>query len=177
VVPARKVFEERADDPDLRLTVSDAANLRVRLAPHQAPVIGSGVIAGSGRQPSEVVRAYFESFRRDGLDAAIALWDPQIEWRPLGERETDGIRGDDAMRGHYAEWVDTMEDLGAEVCEVVFEDGERVAVSIRNYGRGRASGVPVSGSYYIACLVRDGRIVVGHEYATRDEAIAAAQAL
>lgn len=79
------------------------------------------------------------------------------------------------MARYYAEWVEAMDDLGADACDVVFEDGDRVAVAIRNSGRGRASGVPVSGSYYVACLVCNGRIVAGHEYGTRDEAVAAAQ--
>jgi ketosteroid isomerase-like protein len=127
--------------------------------------------------PSEVVREYFDSFGGGGVDAAAELWDPQIEWHALDANHTGVVRGQDAMRRYYAEWVETMSDLDGHVGEVAFEDDERVAVLIRNHGRGRVSGVPVSGSYYVACLVRDGRIVAGREYATRDEAVRAAQAL
>jgi ketosteroid isomerase-like protein len=131
----------------------------------------------SARRPSEVVRAYTRTFAAGGVEAAARLWDPQIEWLPLEARDTHAIRGRGAMRRYYAEWVDTMVELGGEVGEVVFEDDERVAVKIRSFGRGRVSGVPVSASYFVACLVKDGRIVVGREYATREEALDGVKAL
>jgi ketosteroid isomerase-like protein len=65
-----------------------------------------------------------------------------------------------------------MEDLRAEV-EILFEGEETAAAVIRNSGRGRVSGVPAAGRYYVVCLVRDGRIVAGREYASREEAAAA----
>jgi pimeloyl-ACP methyl ester carboxylesterase len=43
----------------------------------------------------------------------------------------------------------------------------------RRSGRGRASGVPVQGRYYIACVVRGGRIVAGRKYPTRQQALEA----
>ena len=63
------------------------------------------------------------------------------------------------------------------MAEVAFEDDERVAAEIRASGRGRASGAPVAATYYVACLVCEGRIVVAHEFATREDAVRAAQAL
>ena len=62
-------------------------------------------------------------------------------------------------------------DLRGEVEEVLFEADDRVAVAVRNSGRGRASGAAAEGRYYVACVVRDGRIVAGREYATRDQAL------
>jgi ketosteroid isomerase-like protein len=123
------------------------------------------------------MRAYAETFGRAGVDAAAELWDPQIEWRALETDDARAIRGAAPMRRYYEEWVDTMDDLQGEIGEVAFEDGERAALQIRASGRGRASGAPVSATYYVACLVCDGRIVVAHEYATRDEAVRAAQSL
>ena len=125
---------------------------------------------------SEVLRSHFETFGGGGLDAAAALWHPEIEWRPIkGAIDDVGvIRGREAMRRYYAEWVETIDDLRGEV-EVVFEDDDVVAALIRNSGRGRVSGVPATGAYYVACLVRDGQIAIGREYASSEEAIAAAQ--
>ena len=119
-----------------------------------------------------MVRRHFDTFREDGLEVAAQLWHPQIEWHSL--EATSVVQGDDAMRRYYAEWIETMEDLQADIVETVFEDGDRVVVFIRNSGRGRVSGVPASGSYYVTCVVRDGRIVSGREFATREDAIAAA---
>jgi ketosteroid isomerase-like protein len=128
-------------------------------------------------RPSEVIRAYYATFTGRGLEAAAELWDSDIEWRSFEAHEGGVVRGADAMRRYYAEWVDTMDELGADVCEVVFEDDERVVVQVRNFGRGRVSGVPVTGSYYVAALVRGGRILSGREFAARDEALRAAEAL
>lgn len=128
---------------------------------------------------SDIVRRHFDSFAQGGLDEAAELWDPDIEWRAVeGAADDVGVvRGQDAMRAYYAEWVDAMEDLRAHVSEVVFEEGERVAVRVQNSGRGRVSGAPAAGSFYVACLVRDGRIVLGCEYPTADQAVAVAQRL
>jgi ketosteroid isomerase-like protein len=127
---------------------------------------------------SETVRRHFETFAGGGLEEAAKLWDPEIEWRAIeGALDDVGvIRGHDAMWRYYAEWVETIEDLRAEV-EILFEDDDVVAALIRNSGRGRVSGVPAAGAYYVACLVRDGRLVAGREYASRQGAIAAAERL
>jgi ketosteroid isomerase-like protein len=128
---------------------------------------------------SDVLRRHFATFAGGGLDEAAKLWHPEIEWRAIeGAADDVGvIRGRDAMRRYYAEWVETMADLRGEVDKVVFEDDEAVAALIRNSGRGRASGVPAAGVYYVACLVRDGQIVSGREYGSEEEAIAVARQL
>ena len=66
-----------------------------------------------------------------------------------------------------------MHDLGSTVEEIVAEEGDRVAVAVRNSGRGRASGIPIEGRYYVACTVRDGLIASGREYQTREQAMEA----
>src|SRR3954447_9918081 len=118
---------------------------------------------------SDVLRRHFDTFAHGGLDEAAKFWHPEIEWRAIeGALDDVGvIRGRDAMRRYYAEWVEAMEDLRGDVEEVLFEEDDRVAVLIRNSGRGRVSGVPAAGWYFVACVVRDGLIVSGREFATR----------
>jgi ketosteroid isomerase-like protein len=122
---------------------------------------------------SDVVLRYFRTFESGGVDAAAEFWDPEIEWRAVeGAADDVGvIRGHDALRRYYQDWVDTLADLRAEVAEILFESGERVVVGVRNSGRGRASGAPAQGRYYVACVVRGGRIVAGREYATPERAL------
>jgi ketosteroid isomerase-like protein len=122
---------------------------------------------------SEVVRRYFRTFESGGVDAAAEFWDPQIEWRAMeGAADDVGvIRGHDALRSYYQDWMETLADLRAEVEEILFESGELVAFVVRNSGRGRASGAAAHGRYYVACVVRGGRIVAGREYATREQAL------
>ena len=123
---------------------------------------------------AEVLKQHFAAFT-DGLDAAAKHWDRRIEWRAVeGAADDVGlIRGPEALRRYYQDWIDTLDELRAQVEEIIEEDGDRVAAVIGHAGRGRASGVPVQGRYYVACLVSDGRILAGREYQTRDEALEA----
>jgi ketosteroid isomerase-like protein len=124
---------------------------------------------------SDVVRSYFRTFESGGVDAAAEFWDPDIEWRAIENAadDTGVIRGHDALRRYYQDWIDTLADLRAEIEEILFETDDRVAVAVRNSGRGRASGAAAEGRYYVACVIRAGRIVTGREYATREKAIEA----
>ena len=123
----------------------------------------------------EVVRRQFAGLEQGGLDAVAKFWHPDIEWRAIeGAADDVGLmRGRDEVRRYYQEWIDTMDQLRADVAEILFADDEQVALVVRNSGRGRASGVRTEGRYYVACTVRDGRIVSGREYATRAEALEA----
>jgi ketosteroid isomerase-like protein len=125
---------------------------------------------------SDVVRKHFEAFGSGGLDTVARFWHPDIEWRAVeGAADDVGpMRGHEALRRYYQDWIDTLEDLQAQVEEILVEADDRVAAVVRNSGRGRASGVPAEGRYYVACTVRDGCIVAGREYATPQEALDAA---
>jgi len=96
---------------------------------------------------SDVVRSYFRTFQSGGLEAAAEFWHPDIEWRAIeGAADDVGvIRGHDGLRRYYQDWIDTLADLRAEVEEVLFESGERVAVVVRNSGRGGPAAPPQRG--------------------------------
>ena len=128
---------------------------------------------------ADVIRRYFHTFGSGGVDAAAEFWHPDVEWRAVdGAADDVGvIRGRDALRRYYEDWIDTLAELRAEVEEILFEADDRVAAVIQNSGRGRASGVATQGRYYVACVVRDGQIVAGREYATSDEALEAVRQL
>ena len=128
---------------------------------------------------ADVIRNYFQTFGSGGVDAASEFWHPEIEWRAVdGAADDIGVmRGRDALRRYYQDWTDTLSELRAEVEEILYEADDRVAAVIENSGRGRVSGVPTRGRYYVACIVRDGEIVAGREYATRGEALEAVRQL
>jgi len=127
----------------------------------------------------DVVRGQFEAFERGGLDAVTKFWHPDIEWRAVeGAADDVGvIRGHTALRRYYQDWIDMFHDLRAEVTEVISETGERVAVVVSNSGFGRGSNVRTMGRYYAVCTVRDGQIVSGREYDTREGAVEAFELL
>ena len=122
----------------------------------------------------DVVREQFRALARD-LDAVSAFWHPEIDWRAIeGAADDVGVmKGHDALRRYYEDWASSFEQLRAEVDEVLFDADDRVAVSVRNSGRGRVSGVVTEGRYYVACTVRDGQIVRGREYETRAQVLEA----
>jgi ketosteroid isomerase-like protein len=122
----------------------------------------------------EVVRRQFAAFQT-GLDAVSEFWHPDIDWRAVeGAADDVGIiRGHEALRRYYADWLGTFDDLQADVEEVIFDSTERCAAAVRNSGRPSGTSALVRGRYYVVCTVRDGVIVSGREYETRAEALEA----
>ena len=124
---------------------------------------------------SDVVRSYFRTFESGGVDAAAGFWHPDVEWRAIESAADDVgvIRGHDALRHYYEDWIDTLADLRADVEEILFEADDRVAraAACASFAASRASGAAAEGRYYVACIDRAGRIVAGREYATREQAL------
>jgi ketosteroid isomerase-like protein len=106
-------------------------------------------------------------------------WHADITWRAVeGAADDVGvIRGAEAVRRYYEDWIETFDDLAAVVQEVMFDSGELCAVVVHNSGRPRGSDAVVRGQYFVVCTVRDGRIVSGREYETRDEALEAVKSV
>ncbi len=127
------------------------------------------------QENADVVRRQFEALERGSVDAAAEFWHPDIDWRAVeGAADDVGVmQGHAALRRYYEDWFDAFDELRAEVDEVVYESGDRVVVSVRNSGRGRASGVTTEGRYFVVCTVLDGLILSGREHETRGQAIAA----
>jgi ketosteroid isomerase-like protein len=128
---------------------------------------------------ADVVRRQFRAFEHGGVDAAAAHWHPDIEWRAVeGAADDVGvIKGEAALRRYYEDWLDMFDPLGADVDEVLGESGDGVAVAVHHWGRGRSSGVPIDGHYHVVCTVRDGLILSGREYDSRQAAVAAFELL
>jgi ketosteroid isomerase-like protein len=83
------------------------------------------------------------------------------------------FRGLEDYKGYVASFLDTFDDLRFDVHGVV-DLGDQVVVLTDLLGRGRESGANVRGVYVFLLTIRDGRVVDGREYATKDEALKAA---
>jgi ketosteroid isomerase-like protein len=123
----------------------------------------------------QVVRALFEAWERGGLDAAAELWDPEIDWRAAqGALDDAGpIQGRDAMRGYLQDWLEDFDDLALEPEEFI-DAGARVVVVQKMRGRAKGSGVETELRFAVVYTIRDGKVVMGREYWTREEALEAA---
>jgi ketosteroid isomerase-like protein len=124
----------------------------------------------------DAVRASWEGWNREGMDALSCHWHPDITWRAIeGAPDDVGVmEGRDAVRAYVADWDETFDDLRVEPLEVMDAGDETVIAVQRASGVAKGSGVPTELVYGVVYTVRDGLIVSGREYATREQALAAA---
>jgi ketosteroid isomerase-like protein len=180
VVPVRIIARGRSSGLEAVQQVTQVwtihDGLSVRMDSYIDTESALAAVGPSERGAADVVTEQFAAFERGGLDAMAEFWHPDIDWRAVeGAADDVGvIKGYAGLRRYYQDWADTFDRLRAEVEEVLVENDERVAVVVHNSGVGRVSGVSTDGHYYVACTVRDGLIVSGREYATREQAIDAA---
>jgi ketosteroid isomerase-like protein len=108
---------------------------------------------------------------------AETIWHPQIEWRAMEGAPDDvgPIHGRERLARYYLEWVELFEDMHAELLEQ-HQVGERVVLAMRVSARSRSTGVPVDLHYSVVLELSGDKIIRGREYATVEEALAAAAA-
>ena len=124
------------------------------------------------RESLGVVEAAWAAWPRGGLDAFSEYWADDIEWQAIGGR----WRGKDAGRAYLREWLDLFDEFRPEPIELIDAGGEQVITVVRYSGREKRSGIEVPPEYFVVVnKVRNGKIVSGREYATREEAIKAAR--
>jgi ketosteroid isomerase-like protein len=121
----------------------------------------------------EIVRSALAASDRT-LDEVAEYWDPDIDWRAIeGAPDDIGVfKGHEAMRRYYGQWYETFDDLAVQSEELI-DCGEQVVAAVRVKGRMKGSDAAVDMSLGIVYTVKDGLIVRGREYASREEALAA----
>jgi ketosteroid isomerase-like protein len=124
----------------------------------------------------DTVRRYMPAFERAPADAGVDFWHPEITWRAIeGAPDDVGvIRGREALRDYYAQWIDTFADIRAELVEDLIDAGDDVVAVTRIHAQMKHSDATVEMTVAIVFTVRDGKIFRGREYATREEALEAA---
>jgi ketosteroid isomerase-like protein len=122
----------------------------------------------------EIVRRAHQAFNDRNLDALLASFTDDAEWRLIGgfaDLIGTEFRGHEGLRRLFNEWVDNL-GLQSEM-EAVLDADDRVAVTLRVTGAGGASGVPTtirSGNVY---FFRDGKISAVDSYYEASEALKA----
>jgi ketosteroid isomerase-like protein len=122
-----------------------------------------------------VRRAWGDPLKDPGIFSVIS---EDLDYRAIeGAPDDVGVmRGRDAYIRYLGDWAETFEDFRAEAEEVDAIDDERVLVVGRIAGRARGSGVETEQRVAVLYTVRDGLIVRGREYQSKEEALAAAAA-
>jgi ketosteroid isomerase-like protein len=124
----------------------------------------------------KIVKANYEAFARGGLDQWLEYWSDDVDYRTVkGHLDDQGpIRGKEALRASIADWIDTFEEFLFEPLELIDAGGDTVVAMERFGGRAKRSGVETDQTCAVVFVIRDGRIVRCHEYASREEALEAA---
>jgi ketosteroid isomerase-like protein len=135
-------------------------------------------------EAEELVRRLFDAHNRGGGDALLDiyddLFDADAEWRPLivggvGFPERVIYRGRAGLERYYRERAEAF--AGGEVHIRSLEaNGGAVVVDARSTARGRVSGADIEDDITLVYWVRDGRIVRGQAFRSREDALEAARA-
>jgi ketosteroid isomerase-like protein len=123
----------------------------------------------------DAVRLAFEAFLRRDLDAFLACFDPDVEYRSL-VLEVEGVyhghaglrRWWDSILTVFPDWSPTVEDSR--------ELGDLVVSRVRAEGRGTGSGISHDRDIWHLAEVRDGRLRWSTFFRTEVEALQAAGA-
>jgi ketosteroid isomerase-like protein len=123
----------------------------------------------------EMLRRVYDAFQGGGPDAVMPFFDPNVDYRAMeGALDDIGVfTGHDALRRHWEQWDEMFDDLRAEPSELI-DAGEQVIAMIHLTARMKGSEASIDMRFGIVWTLRDGKIVRGREYATREESLQAA---
>ena len=112
------------------------------------------------------------AFNRDGLDAMLRYFDPEIEWTTTGTFiEPATYRGHEGVRQYLGIVMGEFEDVHIEPHEIIDAGGDRLFVSVRISGRGRLSGAPVELTLVSVGWLRCGKTFRVRNFSDRAEAL------
>jgi ketosteroid isomerase-like protein len=120
----------------------------------------------------EFVKGLFSGvpeMNRDELLAALPelirqACDPEIEWIEDPRRaDARTYRGHEGVLDSWTQWLEGFDEYGGEL-EEVRDCGDRVLATMREEGRGQASGATVSARLYMVMTFRDGKILRYQEF-------------
>jgi ketosteroid isomerase-like protein len=121
----------------------------------------------------ERVREAIDAINRADVDGFLARTDAEFEWEVLENSPLGGsYRGHGEVRAYVEEWLSTFADVRLSIEELT-ELGDQVLVVVRGSARGKASGVEVR-NHFCQLWTMSGDVPTRmHEYATREDALAA----
>jgi len=105
------------------------------------------------------VRDFIDAYNRRDFDAAIELFDPEIDWVLPAHQRADSGRGPDHVIRFFEGIDETFDELQLLPQEFV-DGGDRVATRLRHYAQGKGSGLVLDEElYHQVTTFRGGRIV------------------
>jgi ketosteroid isomerase-like protein len=110
-------------------------------------------------------RQFIEAYNRRDFEAALEFFDPDIDWVLPEQQRSDSARGTDQVMRFWEGLDETFEELRLDPQEFV-DGGDRVAVRLRFYGRGKGSGAELDTEMYHQVTTFSDGTIVRMEYFT-----------
>jgi len=123
----------------------------------------------------EVVRAAFAAWNAGEPLDVLSRFHPQLVYHPRADEPDPSPHiGGDAYERLVSGFADSFSEVTLEVLELI-DAGDHVITPTVLHGvlRGQGSGAGVSDTYVFVYKLRDGLIVEGWEYRTKQEALEA----
>ena len=118
-----------------------------------------------------MVRSGFEAWSASEPD--FSNFHPALVYHPRADEPDPSPHiGRDAYKRLVLGFMEALPDMSFEIRELI-DAGDHVIASTVLHARGIASGADVSDAYVFVYKLRDGLIVEGWEYRTRQEALEA----
>jgi ketosteroid isomerase-like protein len=121
----------------------------------------------------ELVKSAFETWNRGEIDAFVDLTSEDVAWLEVSGRPEGGATerfGRERLREGLKSLFDAWESYRIDV-ERLDEVGGRVVAIVREFARGRASGVEVDGRWGYLITVENGEMVRVEAYRDADLAL------
>jgi ketosteroid isomerase-like protein len=119
---------------------------------------------------------YIAAYNRRDFDAAVKDFHPQVDWVLPEHQGFDSCRGPRQIIRFWEGLEETFDDVQLLPQETV-DCGDRVAVRLRHYARGKGSGAELDQELYHQVTVFEDGLMVRIEYVTTwDEALELARA-
>ena len=125
----------------------------------------------------EIVRAAFAAWNAGDMEAVFAHFHPELVYHPRADEPDPSPHvGRDAYERLVYGFVDSFSEVTFEVLELIDAGDHVIASTVLHAvlrGQGSASGAGVSDTYVFVYKLRDGLVVEGWEYRTKQEALEA----
>jgi len=126
-------------------------------------------------EPTRVLSEMLDAFDRRDLDALSRYLAADMDYRAMeGALDDAGvIYGREKYLAYIDDWMRLFPGLRVEIGETIAVDDEVVICGVRLVGPMPDSSAEIDIRFWTVSTVRDGQVVRGREYATREEALAA----
>jgi ketosteroid isomerase-like protein len=125
----------------------------------------------------EIVRAVYEAWNAGDMEALFAHFHPELVYHPRADEPDPSPHvGRDVYERLVSGFVESFSEVTFEVLEVIDAGDHVIASTVLHavlHGQGSASDAGVSDTYVFVFKVRDGLVVEGWEYRTKQEALEA----